>query len=159
MDATSERPAFLADPRRSFRLLHPGIQLGLALHVLAVGACFGLLFVWHAWHAYADLVTRSLASAPAALEVQLRQQTWSFAVVSLVMGVGYVLVVVGVCVAWSHRLLGPTVALRRHLQALRSGRCPGPLRLRRTDGPFLPVADALNEVARLLDERRERGPR
>jgi hypothetical protein len=157
VEATSQRPVFLGDARRSFRLLHPGVQLGLALHVLAVGCIFGLLFFWNAWYAFADLVAAGLAGAPAALETQLREQARSFALVSLAMGLGYALLVVGVCVAWSHRLLGPTVPLRRHVQALRSGNCRGRLRLRKTDGPFLPLADDLNELTQMLERRHGSG--
>jgi hypothetical protein len=158
VEATSERPAFLADPRRRFRLLHPGIQLGLALHVLAVGCVFGLLFLWNAWYAFADLMAMGFAGAPAAFESQVREQAGTFALVSLAMGLGYALVVLGVCVAWSHRLLGPTVPLRRHVQALRNGNCRGRLRLRRTDGPFLPLADDLNELTQVLERRQDSGP-
>ncbi len=157
MEATSERPALWIDSRRSFRLLHPGIQLGLALHVLAIGLGFGLLLLWHAWYAYADLLAAGVASGPASLENELRARTLRFGIVSLAMLLGYALVVVGVCVAWSHRLLGPTVPLRRHLQALRQGRCRERLRLRKTDGPFLPLAEDLNEVTRMLEERRDLG--
>lgn len=158
MEALSERPALLADPRRSFRLLHPGIQLGLALHVLAVGCVFGLLFLWNAWYAFADLLATGFASAPAAFETEVREQARSFAMVSLAMGLGYALMVLGVCVAWSHRLLGPTVPLRRHVQALRDGNCRGRLRLRKTDGPFLPLADDLNELTQTLERRQPASP-
>jgi hypothetical protein len=154
MEATSDRPVLLSSSRRTFRLLHPGTQLRLALQVLLLGLGFGLLLAWNTYYAYADLVAMVLATAPASFARQLEEQSVSFALVAAALLLAYVLATVALCVAYSRRLLGPTVALRRQIQSLKSGSCSGRVELRRADVAFTQLADDLNELTRVLAQRR-----
>lgn len=64
----------------------------------------------------------------------------------------FVLVSLVVSVVYTHRLVGPTVAFRRHIASLRAGDYSARVRLRKGDA-FNEVADALNDLAAHLESQ------
>lgn len=153
-EASSERPSLLADARRSVRLIQPGVQLRLAIWVLAISLAFFLFFAWHGYYAYSDLHAVVMASASSSYEVQFQEQTRTFLMVSTSIVLGYVFVMLSVCIAYTHRLLGAVVPLRRQVQALKNGNYRMRVQLRKSDDAFLGLADELNELTQLLGSRR-----
>ncbi len=147
------------DSRRVVRMDEPAAQLRLPLVLLAVTLGFGLLFAWHTQAAYGALFAMLLANAPIGAADMIREQTQIYLMVSCVLGAGWMLVVGCICVAYTHSLIGPLVALRRQIHALRRGHYDSRVRLRGRDPVYSAVAEELNELTRQLAQRGEASSR
>ena len=141
---------FLPDARRAIRLPQPFTQLKLPVYLLILTLVFGTLFAWHSTVAYERLYGLVINSLPDSHRVMLRDQTRDFAIVSATIFTGYALFVLGVCLAYTHGLLGPLVALRRHSQALKDGEYGSRVELRKSDTAYLELAQDLNDLAQSL---------
>lgn len=150
-------PDRLAQPhaRHSFRLLRPGVQLRLALYVLGVSLGFALLFAFNSWAAYGRIFDATLASSPAPFAHEIGAQTKNYVGVSLVLLVGYSLTVLAVTIAYLHRLLGPTVALERHVRALERGDYTSRMTVRENEMLYRDMAGRLNRLAIRLEADEE----
>ena len=138
----------LDESRRTINLgLRPSLQLRLPLVVLAITIVFAALFAGHSHAAYARFLSGAIKQAN--IEPLVAEQTLDFLIVSGVIVVGYVSAVLIACLAYSHRLLGPIVAFRRHLEALKNGDYGARIQLRKGD-PFTDVADDMNELTAML---------
>jgi methyl-accepting chemotaxis protein len=62
----------------------------------------------------------------------------------------YVLGTIAISIIYTHRLIGPTVAFRRHLDAIEAGNFSYRTILRKSDA-FQEVAKRLNEVSEMLE--------
>jgi hypothetical protein len=67
----------LAEPerRRTIRMVRPGVQLKLAVYLLAVSFGFALLISFNSWAAYGRLFHGTLATAPAPFSRHKKKQT------------------------------------------------------------------------------------
>lgn len=142
------RPAF---GRRAVHLgRRPLLQLKLPIALLGLTLAFGALFVAHTMAAWGKLV---VSGAPDPWVAQLAHEiARDYLTVSSAIAGGYVLSLVLLCLTFTHRLLGPIVALERHLERLRRGHYEARLRLRAGD-PLSRVADELNELGLRLGDR------
>ena len=160
MDATfptaarRPNPDALRPKRATLRLVEPELQLRLPLYLFGVTIGFALAELAHAWLAYHGLLSTPLPEAPEGYLELIGEQTAAFLGVSLLLLAAYGLVVLGVCVAYLRRVVGPIVAFRRQIHALRRGDYSARNSLRR-DGPFEDLAQDLNDLAQALEVRRE----
>ncbi len=141
---------FLPDARRAIRLPAPFAQLKLPVYLLILTLAFGALFTWQSTTAYERLYGLVISSMPDSHRVMLRDQTHDFAIVSAAILAGYTLFVLGICLAYTHGLLGPLVAVRRHVRALKDGQYGSRVELRKSDTAYLEVARDLNDLAQSL---------
>jgi hypothetical protein len=137
--------------RRSFRLSRPRVQLRLALYVLAVSLGFAMLFAFNSWAAYGRIFDATLSISPRPIADELGAQTKNYVGVSLVLLVGYSLTVMAVTIAYMHRLLGPTVALERHVRALERGDYTSRMSVRENEMLYRDMAGRLNRLAIRLE--------
>jgi len=144
------RSLFGFDSRRAFRVLQFGAQIRLPLYLLIITVAFMSLFAWHTHSAYAKLYEMVMASVPESYREQINYQTQDFSIVGAAILGGFVLVMLGFCIAYTHSLLGPTVPLRRQVQALKDGNYQVRNKLRKTDAAHQGLADDLNELASML---------
>lgn len=154
--AISEGMLGTRSQRHTLRLVQPGPQLRLCLAVIAVTLGFGVLFAANSYAAFGELYQAALSAAPKIFEGDIGAQALSYLYVSLAILAGYVLTVLGVCVAMLHRMLGPTVALERHVRSLKLGEYSARLSLRSEDSAYSELARHLNELAERL-EQHQRG--
>jgi hypothetical protein len=145
------------DSRRAVRVLEPGVQLRLPAYLLGATLVFVGAFAWNGWSAFQRLVELTLVDSPDIFIGTVWEQTRSFLVVSGVILIAYLAVVAAVCLAHSHLLLGPRVALLRHVEALKNGDFGSRVMLRRRDRAFRELAQDLNDLAQML-ERAEKDP-
>ncbi|MEM7409803.1 MAG: hypothetical protein AAF430_06195 [Myxococcota bacterium] len=136
------------------RLLMPRTQLILTGAVLCLSLGFAGAFAWHAHSAYAGFYKMLASTAPESFLLQLSEQASDFVWVSGAILIAYVAVMVSFCVAWSHRMLGPIVPIRRMIEALKNGDTDARIKLRSHDGAFQPMADDLNELGAMLDREK-----
>jgi HAMP domain-containing protein len=143
------------DERRKARniLLKPGIQLRLSLYVLLLSFTFLLLAVL-VWNLYFEQTYITLVQSTTQSEyVQrlLERQTQEFKIMALLLLSAYVLLMIVVTLIFTHRLIGPTFAMRRHVKALQEGRYAHRISLRKYDA-FTELAEQLNALAETLQQ-------
>jgi hypothetical protein len=141
---------FLPDARRVIRFPQPMTQLKLPAYLLIATLACGAVFAWQSQSAYERMYDLVISEVPKTYVVMIREQTHDFAVVSAAILAAYVLVVTGLCIGYSHRLIGPVVALRRQIRALNNGNYRARTKLRKSDTAFLELADDLDELATTL---------
>jgi hypothetical protein len=148
----------LAEPerRRTIRMVRPGVQLKLALYLLGVSFVFSLMLGFNSYAAYGKLLHGTLATAPAPFTEDIVEQTQPFLKTTFVLLGGYVLTVLGVTIGYLHRVVGPIVAIERHLRALQRGDYTSRCSVRSSDRLYAEVADQLNELASRLETSRAR---
>ncbi|MBW2230631.1 MAG: hypothetical protein JRH17_09605 [Deltaproteobacteria bacterium] len=138
-------------------LLQPAVQLKLPLYFLLITTTFLAVLAVVISSAYRSLFLTIAAEQPTYVERILRAQTHDLVVVSGMVAIGYLLVVLAVAIVQLHRLVGPTVALRRQVEALKNGDYSARVALRKHDA-FVELADDLNELAGLLEQGEKPAP-
>ena len=143
------RISSIAGPRRRLIDLgfRPGLQIKLPAVLLLVTTAFAVLFAAHTREAYGFLFEIGLEDPwlrAFALEIQ-----HDYFVVSIAIMSAYAIVVSGICLAGTHRVLGPIVVLRKHLESLQRGDYESRIRLR-SGHPLCGLAAGLNDLAEIL---------
>jgi len=138
------------DSRRAFRVLQFGAQIRLPIYLLLITVAFMSLFAWHAYSAYAELYTMVMTNVPESFQEQILRQTQDFSIVGAAILGGLVLTILGFSVAYTHTLIGPTVALRRQVQSMKDGNYRMRNKLRKTDAAHQGLANDLNELSAIL---------
>jgi nitrate/nitrite-specific signal transduction histidine kinase len=138
--------------RQTLRLPKPAVQLKLPLLLLAVTLVFGAIMAWHTHAAYERFFATTLSSVSDSFQEDVQKQTADYAVASAAILGGYALMVLGLCIGYTHSLIGPTVALQRQVRKLRNGDYTARTRLRRSDTVFTELAGDLNAVAEMLQK-------
>jgi methyl-accepting chemotaxis protein len=134
-------------------LLNPSIQLKFGLYAIGLAIIFlaaiSTLFYFH----FAKLYTVILELTDLRDEMStlihnylLEASRWTFVIVLL-----YIALNILFSILLSHRLVGPTIAFRRHIQALIKGNYTSRIRLRKHDA-FAEVAADLNKLAEVLHD-------
>ena len=136
MDKQNRRRRYWINPGFQGRYLRAILLLELIAVALTAILALGITLV---------LVSDTLQVGP-----QWHQIFLSFAGLTVVAAVG--LVWLGIRV--SHRICGPIYNIKKNLDAVRNGERPGPIRLRKGDA-FQDLAESLNEVLAMLDEKSE----
>ena len=145
----TERPK-----RATLRLVEPALQLRLPLYLFGITMVFATAATAHSWYAYSSLLDNALPEASYGYLELLGQQTNAFMGVSFVLLLAYGLTVLAVCVAYLRRVVGPMVAFRRQIEAMRRGDYTARNSLR-GGGPFEDLGQDLNDLAKALEVRRE----
>lgn len=144
-------------PKRQLRnlLLQPGLQSRLGLYCVIASVFFAAAV-------YGILLTNYSSITDAILQLtgnndQVREiiglhwngtQIWIY-----LAAVAYVVAITLISVWYTHRMVGPTIAFRRHLERLEQGDFAYRTNLRRGDA-FSEVADALNRLSSRMENKR-----
>lgn len=136
-------------------LLQPWIQLRVAAWSAFVGAIFSFAIAMVFYLSLRNLSDQvanigNLDEATILATYNIFEATRLSALGLLL---GQVFISVAVSVVMTHRLVGPTVAFRRHIRNLIAGKSGQRVKLRQGDA-FTEVADDLNELAEVLDNRK-----
>lgn len=137
--------------RRLLRFIAPSQQLRLAGGVLLLTLAFAGLIGANSVAAYGRLMEAVFSVAPAVFQSELALQTTQYATVTIALLLAYALAVVVLCGAHVDRLTGPTVALERHVRALKSGDYRSRVRLRGGGAVHAGLARQLNDLAEQLE--------
>lgn len=150
------------NPRRKFwnALQRPGLQLRLPLYLIAITGLFVGLLTAHTYDVYGRLFELAVAesSQPEWFERTLAAQSGDFGLVWGALTLGYMLSVLVMCIVYVHRMVGPLVPMRRHVEAIKNGDYASRVHLRDGDA-FHDVAEELNDLAASLAEAEKREPR
>ena len=137
-------------------LLKPGLQLKLAFYVLLLSlgfvfitVLFGKLYFEQTYITLVDNTTQSEY-----IQAIVAQQIHDFKSLSLLLLAVYTVMIVLVAAVYTHRMIGPTLPIMRHVKALKEGFYSHRVKLREYDC-FQELADELNELAETLEEQRK----
>lgn len=131
------------------------IRLGLYSILLSLGFCLGLMTIFYInFNKFYDLV---LELTDLREEVTDILQSYVSGLIGwLAIGTTvYFFITVAVSIFFTHRLVGPTYAFRRHIRELKNGNYGSRVVLRKGDA-FLEVAEDLNDLAVTLEQVRRR---
>jgi methyl-accepting chemotaxis protein len=136
-------------------LLKPALQLKLALYALMLSLVFILLTLLfgklYFEQTYITLVENTTQGEY--IQAIITQQMHDFKSMSLLLLVGYTVMMVVLITVYTHRMIGPTLPIMRHIKALKNGFYSHRVKLRRHDC-FQELADELNTLAETLEQRK-----
>lgn len=144
----------MAASQRKFSnfLLQPLLQVRLGLYAIVLSIVFGLgvfTIIYVNFYKFYDLVLELTDLREEVTEI-LKGQIQDMVIWLLLALFAYFIVTVGISIFFTHRLIGPTYAFRRHIKELSRGNYKSRVTLRKGDA-FTEVADDLNELAQKLD--------
>jgi len=125
----------------------------LSLSIATLG--FAALFAVQSYLAFGRVYAMALSVAPTSFEELISDQIGDFAIVTSVIGVAYLSVMLTTSVAFLHRLMGPTVALRRQVRHLRRGDYAARVEMRSSEVMISELSHELNELAATLERREQ----
>ena len=133
-------------------LLEPLLQVKLGLYaiILALVFCFAMIWlVYETFHRFYDIMLELTDLREEVTEI-LNTHMESMLLWSVV-GIGiYFFITVVMSIFYTHRLIGPTIAFRRHVAELKKGNYRSRVALRRSDA-FGELAEELNDLAAHMD--------
>ncbi len=133
-------------------LLKPRLQLSLGVYVLLFTVVFVVSAGWFLFAGSENMYAYMVKEVqPAGYVLQnIEMQRESMVQILFVMFIVYMLFVAATIIVVTHKLVGPTVPFRRHVQALLAGNYSSRVTLREKDA-FPELADDLNRLADLLE--------
>ena len=147
------------DERRKARnlLLRPTLQMKLPLYTLLLSFTFGLLALLLFYIYFEQLYVMMLENTTQGsyLRTAVSIQTSNFLEATSMLLIGYIFLMVAVTSIYTHRIIGPTVALKRHIRALKDGLYSHRVQLRKHD-ELKDMAADLNELAEILEQYQNR---
>jgi nitrogen fixation/metabolism regulation signal transduction histidine kinase len=147
---------FDGQSRRSFKnfLLQPLLQIKLGLYTIIVAAIFCLTvtcILYYHLGRFAAIVFELTDIQDEVRELManyISDAKWALALALVIFFAANILL----AVLYTHRLVGPTVAFRRHIRSLAEGRYSVRTILRKGDA-FVEVSDELNNLSQILEDR------
>lgn len=139
-------------------LLQPLLQIRLGLYsiILSLGFCISIVGIFYFnFYRFYDLVLELTDLRDEVNEILQSYLEGLSLWLAVVLGF-YFVVTVAVSIFYTHKLVGPTYAFRRHIRELTRGNYNSRVVLRKRDA-FQEVADELNELAVTLEQARRRG--
>ncbi len=140
--------------RLSNFLLQPTLQTGIGFYCIVLSLIFAGVVAAIIYVQFGNLFQFIIEMTDAPEEVQTiiwsnlsSIQNWIYLSLAV-----YILIVLAISILYTHRLVGPTVAFRRHFEALQAGNFKYRTHLRKNDA-FHDLAEYLNQTTDQLGER------
>ena len=139
-------------------LLRPALQMKLPLYTLSLSFAFGSLAFLVGYIYFEQIYTMMLESTAQGsfLQEAISEQTTNFMEASIMLLIWYVLLMIVITTVYTHRIIGPIVAITRHIRALKDGLYSHRVTLRSRD-ELKDLAGELNELAEILEQYKDRG--
>lgn len=135
-------------------LLQPLLQVRLGLYAILLSLVFGggvFAIIYVNFYKFYDLVLELTDLREEVTEI-LNSYIHGVVIWMLLALLLYFIITVAISIFFTHRLVGPTYAFRRHIKDLSRGNYKSRVILRKGDA-FQEVADDLNELAVKLEQR------
>ncbi len=136
-------------------LLQPLLQVKLGIYSIALSVIFAVALAAIVYHNFADLVGSIITLTDTPDEVnELFLSYWKATRLWIYLCFGiYLAATVLLSVLYTHKLVGPTIAFRRHIRSIADGRYNARTYLRKGDA-FAEVADELNRLSEIMEKTR-----
>lgn len=135
-------------------LLKPGLQTALGLYSILLAIGFGVAIVVIIYVKFADLFESILLLTEAHDEVrEIVSEYWKDLQYYIYATFGiYLLGSISLTIWYTHKLIGPTIAFKRHIRALANKDYRTRTHLRKKDA-FQDIASALNDLSSTLEQQ------
>lgn len=140
-------------------LLQPLLQVRIGIYCITLSVLFSVALAAILYFNFAGLINSIVLMTDAEDEVRdifmsywKGTQLWIYLTFFV-----YLVGTVGISVFYTHKLVGPTIAFRRHIRSIAEGRFNARTYLRKGDA-FVEVADELNRLSETM-ERKASGQR
>ena len=135
-------------------MLQPLLQVKIGLYSILLSVFFSLALGAIVYYNFAGLVSSIVLLTDAEAEVKdLFMQYWKDTQLWIFLCFGiYLLATVSISVLYTHKLIGPTIAFRRHVRSIAEGRYNARTYLRKGDA-FSELADELNHLSEVMEKR------
>ncbi len=135
-------------------MLQPLLQVKIGLYSILLSVFFSLALGAIVYYNFAGLVSSIVLLTDAEAEVKdLFMQYWKDTQLWIFLCFGiYLLATVSISVLYTHKLIGPTIAFRRHVRSISEGRYNARTYLRKGDA-FSELADELNHLSEVMEKR------
>jgi len=135
-------------------LLQPLLQVKLGLYTILLSVAFALVFSSVLLLSFQRLFELILDLTDLREEVLDIINAYLIDIGGWLLAIIIIYLFVNICVSifFTHRLVGPTIAFRRHIKALRDGNYNSRITLRKADA-FSEVAEDLNNLAETLQRK------
>ena len=139
-------------------MLDPMLQVKLGLYCILLALAFAVTLGTILYTNFANLITSIVLMTDAQEEVtEIFSSYWGDAQLWLYLAfVAYLVLTVIVSVLYTHKLVGPTIAFKRHVRNLTEGRYGVRTHLREGDA-FADVATELNQLSAALESKAKDG--
>ncbi len=136
--------------------LLPRIQWKIALLHILLTIGFMLGIAQYLSLAFGDIYNVLLESSNVSdqLQAQVGLQLSGYRKLLLVLFLAYIAVNVFIVAYYTHKIIGPTIPMKRHVKCLIDNKYDSRVILRKGDA-FQDMAQDLNQLARLLEDRRD----
>jgi hypothetical protein len=133
--------------------LQPLVQVKLGIYAIVLSVLFAAALAAIIYHNFYGLYNSIILLTDAEDEVrELIGDYWRGTQLWVGMCIGiYLLATIFVSVMYTHKLVGPTIAFRRHIRSIADGKYNARTYLRRGDA-FLEVADELNRLSEIMEK-------
>ena len=137
-------------------LLMPVLQLKLAAYALLLSLGFLLITILFGKLYFEQTLITLIENTTQAEYIQaiVTQQVHDFKSMSLLLLAGYTVLMIVLISVYTHRMIGPTLPIMRHIKALKDGFYSHRVKLRRHDC-FQELANELNALAETLEKRQQ----
>lgn len=154
-----EQPAENNKPQQKRKLVNavwePFLQFKLLMYMLGLTAVVAIALGAFLWFAFGDLIGSVSTSVGASYyEDEMNMQLVYLFRYCGALFILYILLLAAVCIAYTHRLIGPFRPFTRHIEQLTKGNYAHRVTLREADVKMLKeYADKLNELAEQLETK------
>ncbi len=134
-------------------LLQPLLQMRIGILTTGASLIFVVGIGWYAYHklvAFSDVVA-TLTSADSDVKALMADYLASVGMTGAIGSAVFVVINLGLSIYMTHKMVGPTIAFRRHIRSLADYNFSAKTKLREGDA-FVEVADELNRLSDRLTE-------
>jgi len=152
-----QKAAVLGKAKRRVRnfVLQPLLQVKVGLYFIVVSIMFAAALALIIYYNFGGLVNSIVLLTDAEDEVrELFLDYWKGTQLWIYMTFAvYLMASISLSVLYTHRMVGPTFAFRRHIRSIADGRYNARTHLRKGDA-FSEVADELNRLSEVMERTR-----
>ncbi|MBC7660092.1 MAG: hypothetical protein H7249_10315 [Chitinophagaceae bacterium] len=148
---------FVKKRKLSNLLLEPLLQTQIGLYCIALSLIFSALIgivIYENLDSLSNILFQ-LSDGKVTLQTVAAAYVTNIQAWLILCLIGYIVCTIGVSILYTHRLVGPTVAFRKHLAAIEKGNYHHRTVLRKNDA-FQVVASQLNDVSALLLQNKQK---
>jgi signal transduction histidine kinase len=129
-------------------MLQPFLQVRIGLYNVVLSLIFCIIVGGYLYFKLMEFgeVVQTLTESDDTINELVRSYLISVGTVATSIGALFVLLSLGMSIYFTHKMVGPTIAFRRQINALKSGNYTAKISLRKGDA-FNEVAQELNELA------------
>ncbi len=137
-------------------MLQPFLQTKIGVYSVVISVLFSIVVGGYLYFKLMDFgdVIQTLTESDDSIKELIQQYLVSVGIVAGAIGILFIFMSLGMSIYFTHKMVGPTVAFRRQINALKSGNYRSKVYLRQGDA-FGEVAVELNELADELKRQQE----